>query len=244
MVIDSPLAHARVGLVGSGEFTEAMLEIDQEILHSIGPKPRVVILPTAAGGEDPEDWAYRGVEHFAKLGAQSVGLMVLDRLGAEDPVHIAEVERADVVYFSGGKPARLLAAIEESPLFDAMLRARANGAWIVGASAGAMVLGDWTLVHTAQDPHGTPTIWTLGLGLLQGLAVVPHYDMWMEAPELAAEIATQCTVVGIDEDSAVLLHENEARVRGRGGAVVWSESGAKRFRDRERLIYANDSHAK
>lgn len=205
-----------------------MTEIDREILRTIGPRPRVVILPTAAAGEDPEDWAFRGVEHFTRLGAQSVGLMVLDRIGAEDPTHVAEVEQADLVYFSGGKPARLMAAIEASPLFEGMLRARANGAWIVGASAGAMVLGDWTLIHTAGDPHGTPTIWTIGLGMLQGIAVVPHYDMWLEGADLANEIAPQCTVYGIDEDTALLLNESHARVEGRGGVAVMTGGAARR----------------
>ncbi|MGH2828858.1 MAG: Type 1 glutamine amidotransferase-like domain-containing protein [Actinomycetota bacterium] len=218
-------------MVGSGEFTPAMVDIDREVLRTIGPSPRVVILPTAAGGEDPEDWAYRGVEHFTRLGAQSVGLMVLERMHAEDPVHVSEVARADVVYFSGGKPARLLAAIEASPLFEAILVARQRGAWILGASAGAMVLGDWTLVHTAEDPHGTPTIWTIGLGMLQGTAVVPHYDMWMEAPALAAEMATQCTVFGIDEDTALLMEDSGFRVRGRGGVVVWTAAGPSRHAD-------------
>ena len=212
-----------------------MADIDREILALIGPRPRVVILPTASAGEDPEDWAYRGVEHFTRLGAQSVGLMVLDRIHAEDPVHVAEIERADVVYFSGGKPARLLQAIEASPLFDGMLRARANGAWIVGASAGAMVLGDWTLVHTEADPHGTPTIWTIGLGMLPGMATVPHYDIWMEGPALAADMARQCTVFGVDEDSALLLDETHALVRGRGGVVVWTQDGPKRLADGERF---------
>lgn len=212
-----------------------MADIDREVLRTIGPSPRVVILPTAAGGEDPEDWAYRGVEHFTRLGAQSVGLMVLERIHAEDPVHVAEVERADVIYFSGGKPARLLAAIEASPLFEAILVARARGAWLLGASAGAMVLGDWTLVHTAEDPHGTPTIWTIGLGMLQGTAVVPHYDIWMEAPTLASEMAPECTVFGIDEDTALLLEEQGARVRGRGGVVVWTSAGPARYPDGSRL---------
>ncbi len=212
-----------------------MADIDRDILQAIGSRPRVVILPTAAAGEDPEDWAYRGVEHFARLGAQSVGLMVLDRIGAEDPTHVAEVARADLIYFSGGKPARLMGAVEASPLFEAILRARANGAWIVGASAGAMVLGDWTLVHTAEDPDGTPTIWTIGLGMLQGMAVVPHYDIWLEGASLAAEVAPQCTVFGVDEETALLLDETEAHVRGRGGVVVWGTETAKRYGDGSRL---------
>lgn len=218
--MDDVVSHARIGLVGSGEFTPAMAEIDREILATLPPHPRVVILPTAAAGEDPDGWAYRGVEHFTRLGARTVGLMVLDWSHAEDPANVAEVETADLVYLSGGKPARLLAALEGSPLWRGVLLARRRGGWIVGASAGAMVLGDWTLVHTAQDPHGTPTVWTIGLGILQGTAVVPHFDRWEEAERLADEIAPSCTVFGIAEDSAVLLDEGHGRALGRGDALL------------------------
>jgi len=218
--MDDVLAHARIGLVGSGEFTPAMADIDREILATLPAHPRVVILPTAAAGEDPDDWAYRGVEHFTKLGARTVALMVLNWSHAEDPEHVAEVEAADLVYLSGGKPARLLAALEGSPLWRGVLLARRNGGWIVGASAGAMVLGDWTLVHAPGAGHGTPTVWTIGLGILQGMAVVPHYDRWEEAERLADEIAPSCTVFGIAEDSAVLLDEGHGRALGRGDALV------------------------
>jgi len=218
--VDDVLSHARIGLVGSGEFTPAMAEIDRELLATLPPHPRVVILPTAAGGEDPDDWAYRGVEHFTRLGARTVALMVLNWSHAEDPDHVAEVSSADLVYLSGGKPARLLAALEGSPLWRGVLLARRNGGWIVGASAGAMVLGDWTLVHTARNPDGTPTTWTIGLGILQGIAVVPHYDRWDEAERLADEIAPSCTVFGIAEDSAILLDEGHGRALGRGEALM------------------------
>jgi cyanophycinase len=220
--MDDVLAHTRIGLVGSGEFTPAMADIDREILRTLPAHPRVVVLPTAAAGENPEEWAYRGVEHFTRLGARSVGLMVLDRSHAVDPANVLEVEAADLVYFSGGKPARLLAALEGSPLWRGVLLARQRGGWIVGASAGAIVLGDWALVHTPADPHGTPTEWTIGLGILQGIAVVPHFDRWTEAEDLANEIASSCTVLGIAEDSAILLDERHGRALGAGRSCVRS----------------------
>lgn len=219
-----PLLHTRVGLVGSGEFTPAMAEVDRELLAGIGASPNVVILPTAAGGEDPQDWALRGVEHFWRLGARSVGLMVLDRSHAEDPAHVDTIRRADLLYISGGKTARLLAALEGSPLWMGFLEARADGAWLVGSSAGAMALGDWALVHRPEDGHGTPTQWMPGLGMLQGYAVVPHFDTWVEAQGLTDQIRAACTVFGIDEDTALLLDEGHARVAGRGVTRVFTEA--------------------
>ena len=112
--------------------------------------------------------------------------MVLERSHAEEDENVRVVERADLLYISGGKPARLLAALEGSPLWGGFLHARREGAWLVGSSAGAMALGDWTLVHRPEDGDGTPTQWMPGLGMLQGMAVVPHFDAWHEAEWLTA----------------------------------------------------------
>jgi cyanophycinase len=224
---NQPLAYSRIGLVGSGEFTPAMADIDREILRTIGPSPQVVILPTASAGENPEEWATWGVGHFLSLGARSIALMVLERSHAEEAENVALIERADLLYISGGKPARLLAALQGSPLWEGFLLARRKGAWLVGSSAGAMALGDWTLVHRKEDGDGTPTQWMPGLGMLQGMAVVPHFDAWAEAEALTAEIAGACDVFCIDEDTAVLLERGRARVAGRGVA---------------RFVRAGDSH--
>jgi cyanophycinase len=235
MTVD-PLATSRIGLVGSGEFTPAMADIDREVLASIGPKAAVIILPTAAAGENPEDWATRGVEHFLRLGARSIALMVLERSHAEEADNVRMMERADLLYISGGKPARLLAALEGSPLWQGFLLARRRGAWLLGSSAGAMALGDWTLVHRPEDGDGTPTLWMPGLGMLQGMAVVPHFDAWAEAEDLTAEICDSCSVFGIDEDTAVLLERGRARVAGAGRARLIRGSRREEFMPGESFV--------
>src|ERR1700730_9645492 len=116
--VEDPLAYSRIGLVGSGEFTPAMADIDREILATIGPSPRVVILPTASAGENPEEWATWGVGHFLRLGARSIALMVLERSTAGERETVEQSERPAPLYIPGGKPARLLEALEGSPLWN------------------------------------------------------------------------------------------------------------------------------
>jgi len=48
--MEPTIQHSRIGLVGSGEFTSAMTDIDRQILASIGPAPTVVVLPTGRCG--------------------------------------------------------------------------------------------------------------------------------------------------------------------------------------------------
>src|SRR3982074_5201 len=135
--VEDPLAYSRIGLVGSGEFTPAMADIDRQILATIGPSPRGVILPTASAGENPEEWATWGVGHFLRLGARSIALMVLERSDAEEPDNVEQIERADLLYISGGKPARLLESLEGSPLWNGLLPARGGGAgWVGGSGRG------------------------------------------------------------------------------------------------------------
>ncbi len=65
-----------VALVGSGEYTPAMVDTDRELLSLIGgaADARVALLPTASGLEPgrPAYWNNLGLDHFRNLG-------VLDR---------------------------------------------------------------------------------------------------------------------------------------------------------------------
>ena len=133
-------------------------------------------------------------------------------------------------------PGRAPHDLDGSPLWQGFLLARQEGAWLVGSSAGAMALGDWALVHRPEDGDGTPTSWMPGLGILRGYGVVPHYDRWVEADELTRRIAGACSVFGIDEDTAILLHGSHATVAGRGEARLFhGDSAPVPYRDGARF---------
>ena len=53
----------------------------------------------------------------------------------------AQLDGADVIYFTGGSPEHLHSVLARSPLLDAVKAANAAGAVWAGSSAGAMVLG-------------------------------------------------------------------------------------------------------
>ena len=94
--------------------------------------------------------------------------MVVDRASAEDPGMAAAVAGARFVYLAGGSPLHLRAVLKKSAVFEALRGAYAAGAVVAGAGAGAMVLTD-----PMVDPRGGAL--TLGLGLVDKLAVVPHF---------------------------------------------------------------------
>jgi cyanophycinase len=155
-----------LALVGGSEWTEGCT-FDASLLAASGGGD-VVVLPTAAAYQHPERVVLRAAEWFGPLGGQVEGLMVVDRASAQDPGMAAVVAGARFIYLAGGSPLHLRAVLKKSAVFDALRSAWAGGAVLAGAGAGAMVLTD-----PMVDPRGGAL--TLGLGLVDNLAVVVHF---------------------------------------------------------------------
>ena len=154
-----------LGLIGGGEWREGCT-FDAELLAASGGD-RVVVLPTAAAYEHPERRVMGAAEWFGELGAEVEGLMVLSRADAEDDGAAAVVRAATFIYLSGGSPLHLRSVLKGSKVFEALRAAWEDGAVVAGSAAGALVLTD-----PMVDPRGGAL--TVGLGLVEGMAVVPH----------------------------------------------------------------------
>ncbi len=222
------MTRGRLVLCGSGEFTPAMADVDRGILAGIGSRRvRVAIVPTAAGTEDtPKSWVEMGTAHFARLGADATGIMVLDRADAEDPRHAEAVADADWIYFSGGKPGYLVDTLTDTPFWSAVLARHRAGAVLAGSSAGAMMLGSRTFhFPDGIDDTGVPRTVAVrdALGVLPGIFVAPHFDavpneLWRRWAEIWPD---GHRMLGIDEDTAVIEGADGWSVAGRGRAVVF-----------------------
>jgi len=92
-----------------------------------------------------------------------------------------------------------------------------DGAVLAGSSAGAMVLCD-----PMVDPRGGA--FTLGLGLMARMAIIPHHDTWStEKARRTIELAPPgLPLVAIDEKTAVILRPDGSwSVEGAGKVVVF-----------------------
>ncbi|MEK6207428.1 MAG: Type 1 glutamine amidotransferase-like domain-containing protein [Chloroflexota bacterium] len=216
-------------LVGSGEFTPAMDELDAEILDGLAkPRPRVAIVPTASGLEDtPASWAEFGKTHFSALGAEVVPVMVLRRDDARERRWIDALQDVDWVYFSGGRPQHAINVLAGTPFWDEVVRRHRSGAALAGASAGAMMLGEKSYAPDDFDAAGLPQSVSIrdGLGVLGGHFVIPHFDLLAQFPPERIQAWIKAWPVGfrglgIDEDTAVVEGADGWTVRGRGRAVT------------------------
>jgi len=220
-------------LAGSGEFLPAMVPVDREALrHTPGNPPKVAILPTAAGQENVTSWITMGVAQFQALGCEAYGVRALDRAGVDDPEHVAALDRADLIYLSGGSPGYLVETLRASAAWRTIVAAWERGGTLAGSSAGAMAFGEWTMVRPNGAPRGTPFSWSPGLNLMPGIGVIPHYDRFGPARTLprVADAPPGLIILGIDEDTVMLRTDGDAaRVLGRGTVTVWRDGQPTTF---------------
>lgn len=107
-----------LALLGSGEFTEALLETDKFLLTQI-ENPKVAIVPTAAGLEDTVDsWINDGIAHFKKLDIPAKGVRLLNSEDAHSKQTLEQLKDSNFFYFSGGDPGYLLDTIRDSPAWQ------------------------------------------------------------------------------------------------------------------------------
>ena len=204
-----------LALAGGNEW-QSKCTFDRGLLEASGGK-EVVVLPTAAAYEHPQRAVEQAQQWFESLGGRARGLDVLRRQDAEDESSAAVIRAARFIYLSGGSPMHLRSVLKDSAVWDALVEAWNGGAVLAGASAGAMVLCD-----PMVDPRGGA--FTLGLGLVEQVALIPHHEEWDEdQARRTIELAPKgLPIVGIDTQTALIRNPDGTwRTEGAGRVVVF-----------------------
>jgi cyanophycinase len=205
-----------LALVGGGEWQEGCT-FDADLLAASGGD-QVLVLPTAGAYEHPERLVARAGAWFEPLGGAVEGLMVLTRADAENDGAADIMRRARLIYLAGSSPMHVRSVLKHSAVWDALVAAWHDGAVVAGSSGAAMALTD-----PMVDARGGGL--TIGLGLVTGVAVVPHFGdphddehgQKMHRSVLLAPAGTP--VVGIPERTA-LIRDPDGSWRSAGDQPV------------------------
>jgi len=215
-----------VALVGSGEYLPVMDDIDRALLD--GRPPRMVQLATAAAPEGPRSlqyWHDLGAAAAQRHGVEQVVVPVVDRPSADDPALATLVEGAGLIYLSGGNPPFLAATLRDTKVWAAIEATWRDGAALAGCSAGAMAL-----TADVPDPRYPGRDVEPGLGVVPHVRVLPHFDRFVaripdgELRRLATA-PPGITVLGIDEETALVGGPEQWEVQGRSSVWVFGPTG-------------------
>jgi cyanophycinase len=208
-----------IALVGSGEYSLPMLELEKQLLHraiSQGKKNTFIQIPTASsheGDSSREKWKRLGQEQSDRIGSECIYLPIHEREDAFNPEFVDLITDAGLIYFSGGDPHRVAEIYKDSPVWDAIVKQWQSGTSLAGCSAGAMAFGG-TIMGIRRSNHSP------GLQLLPDIEVIPHYDKmlgWLpdRVTSFILRSDSDPVLLGIDENTALVLTDRWRKF-GRG----------------------------
>jgi len=234
-----------LALIGGEEFSDNFREIHAGLFTENSRKPRVAYLPTPAandGNETIEYWCKQAHEKLSVLGAMVRTPRVVDRASANNLGYAQQIREADWVYLGGGYAHVAFSILRETKVQNGLFSARQRGALISGASAGAMMMGELSIVITPELMEdiskywesGTPPDWNppappliRGYGWLPKTVVAPHFDRpwfsrkWLEQDDF---LPKGFTLIGIDEYTTLAQNSNGSwEVFGLGSVTLFKD---------------------
>jgi cyanophycinase len=208
-------------LVGGGDIPPSVA--GRFVALAGGRKGHFVYIPTAAPDEeinpaDLERWFRTtfGVEHVVILHTRN-------RSVADSRSFTVALEKADGVWFGGGRQWRIADAYLGTRTEMAVRRLLQRGGVVGGTSAGASILASY-LVRGA--PEGN---WILsapgherGFGLLPATAVDQHIDLYHRENDIETVVRhhPQLLGIGLDEATGLVVVGGTASVIGRGRVIL------------------------
>lgn len=227
-----------------------------------GDSPSVAIVPTATGVPEETGPAYVEVfESYLGPGrAEIIPIPYTLSENAKDPAVAARIAAHDLVFFTGGDQARIIAAFlpggERTVGYDACWEVLNRGGVVAGTSAGAAMMSDPSLRWGTSAEAllvGVTEAQDIGIGLNQGMGFFPygisgqHFLLRGRMGRMVAalEHAGRERGFGVADDRAIHVDLSTGRIEviGDRGLLLVDISGARRdglLREGVRLSLLND----
>lgn len=198
-----------LALVGGSEWHPGC-SFDAELLAASGAS-EVTVLATAAAFEAPAKVVERATRWFETLNATVRSVPVYTRTDAMNPTLATAVRDSTFIYLADGSSQHLRSVFLGSPVWEAIVETWRAGSVLAASAQSATALCD----HMVDARGGA---FTVGLGLLTSMTLIPHYDQWSpDKRRRTVRLARPGLVVaGVDERTAL--------IRATDGS--WSVSGA------------------
>lgn len=197
-------------ILAGGGGAEDSLPLDKVFADWIRPGNKMLYLPIALRGIRTFESCFEWITStFAPLGITDITMWTLltDHQGGE-------LDEFNEVYIGGGNTFSLLKELQESG-FDQHLKAYAiSNRPIYGGSAGAVVLGRDILTVSHMDKNNVGLKQTMGLDLVQGYSIWPHYlDIYKDLVRSYIE-QYNFPVLAISERSGVVVDGDQLHDKG------------------------------
>lgn len=203
------------------------------------PTTRIVYWPFALSAEmsaSADQWLRNNLD----LLGVSYLLTTWQTLGDHDPSEL-DTARVDLLFVGGGNTFRLLDQVRRYGFVDPVRRFWNAGGDYYGGSAGAVLACESIEIADGHD-HNEPGLRDLtGLGLLPGIAVLPHFTEDQLADALYWAADRRNVVFGLPEAVGLRCVDGQAEVVGAGRLTRIRGGVVERFAAGTRIDVASRS---
>lgn len=222
-------------IIGGGSRPDSM--IDRMIVET-GIQDSGYAIVLTMSGFDPDTSAFYGERQFRDAGVSNIRSYDFERRNSFSQATSDSIEKASLIYITGGSQSRFMDSIIETPaIAEALENAYQGGAMISGTSAGAAVMSKIMITGDQHNyPEYTSTYYNLekdnmvtaeGLGLITGVIIDQHFVKRARNNRLLTAIMEypDHTGIGIDESTAILVKDGKAEVVGESQVLVYKNNG-------------------
>lgn len=244
--VDPLSPQGKLVIMGGSERFDNVVIWSEIVRLAGGDGARIAVFPTASS--NPQVDGDDVVRVLNELGANAFfvpvavrGLSVPCAEAVVDPELVQAVRESQGVFFVGGSQSRIRQALidqdgEHTPMLDAIWDVHRQGGVIAGTSAGAAVMSR-IMYRNARSVLGTMVHGvTLGKELDHGLGFIDPAWYVEQHCLVRGRFARSLVAmhehgfsygVGVDEDTALVVDGDDARVIGYRGALIMDLSDAQ-----------------
>ena len=153
------------------------------------------------------------------LGAKEVSVFSCNHRRKDLPQCLREIQNAKLIYFSGGSQLRLLDGLSGTESLKLIKRRFEENLHLAGTSAGTAVMSEVMITGNVLSPYNEfdairPKMveTTPGFGFLKKIIIDQHFIKRSRQNRLISAVLDRPGLigVGVDESTAILVHEDES----------------------------------
>jgi cyanophycinase len=211
-------------IIGGNEDRTDNKDVLHRFVELAGGDAQPIMVITAASTVPDDVWEMYNTA-FTEMGIrQFTHVRITSREEAEDDMLAHRVAQARGIFMTGGDQKRLMTFLGGTQLERAMRNAYRDGACIAGTSAGASGMCTHMLAEGKADlaPEKGAVRLGAGLGFVSRVIIDQHFSQRHRLNRLLSIIAQSPFLLGagIDEDTALIVHDGAIEVIGDGTVTV------------------------
>ncbi|MBV9217668.1 MAG: cyanophycinase, partial [Acidobacteria bacterium] len=146
------------------------------------------------------------------------------REDSSNPKSLEKIERADLIFFTGGNQLNVTSLFGGSPMHELFKKRIREGVVVAGTSAGAAMMSTAMIMRGTGDapPSAQAVELGPGLDLAYGTLIDTHFSQRGRHGRLMTAIAhdPQLVGIGLDEETAAVFRGDTLEVVGNGSVTI------------------------